>query len=179
MEDPDFRALFEAGFAPGQTTGAYWRLLWKLVFSPTFHARFFAARYRDNFTNPDTRNYRRALAKAFYALVLALLIAALFMGGGAVVLALLAAWFLSIGWLGQVNSTWQLISEHWWLRVADSTEGRVILARKTRGRFLSPALPNPRLFAPIRLMAWFLWLLKVLLVTLPLERLFTLPLRPQ
>lgn len=174
-KDPDWRFLFIAGFVPGKKVSNYWFDLVKAILSPGYHLEVFKNRLRDNLFNPDTPPYRRAMGWAWLAVLALVVSVSYFVFGAAALNTFAIAWAFPVAVLSQVNNLLQVLSEHWWLRVSDSPDRRVQLARKTRGRFLGAMLPSEELSWIDGVVAWTFWWLRLLLVELLIGRLFVLP----
>ena len=175
LDDPDWKFLFKfGGFRPSQSVRSYWLRMGRTLVSPRFHFRFLRARLYDNFLNPETPRYRRLMAQVLYGSLTALLALALVHGITTLLLFFLV-WAFAIGPINQAGSLLQLLSEHKWNRVPDSDSKKVVLARKTRGRFVAPTLPDAALPLPLRWLAWYNWGLRTLLWHLPVERLWVWP----
>lgn len=169
-DDPDWQFLFKFGnFRPGQSRAAYWKQLWKTLLSPRYHMPYMTVRLFDNLWNLETPMYRRLAGQAYY-LAFAWAVAY----SAVPFLWFLVVWGIAVVPLANSNALLQLLSEHLWQRLMDSKDKKTILARKMRGRFVSPPLPEAS-FLPLRWVQWGWWWMRVLLWHLPVERLFVWP----
>ena len=167
--DPSAIFLMDAGFRPGLTPRAYWRVLLANCLSPAFHGRFLLKRLHSNLVSATPMRRLGAL------LYLAAWSAPVFLlDGGAWVV--LLAFLVPIVPLYQSSVLLEFISEHAWLVPIDEADARTKKFHGTHswGRFCGSPLPDPSLPSYRRALAWTTWLGATLLYHLPV-RLMILP----
>ncbi|MBP2705867.1 hypothetical protein JOL79_18820 [Microbispora sp. RL4-1S] len=159
--DPDAELLLHLGFTPGMEERRLWRVLARTIIGPRFHFIFLKARVRTNFvTAPWHRRFVGAAWLGALALVGVLVPWQVF------VLAVLVPMFP----LYHVSALLQFVSEHAWLAgdrgpVRSSEE----YAQRCWGRFSIEPLPARTLPPVARALGWTRWVLKTLLVQVPIR----------
>ncbi|WP_080630199.1 fatty acid desaturase [Burkholderia glumae] len=163
LSDPDLQLMFSIGFETGRSTRWYvWRLYLALV-SPRYHVLYLRARLASNFITADFG--RLVLAWAFHGAIATLVWRYGLLTDYAV------AWLVPIFPLYAISAALQFPSEHLWLFPDRSNEHRgSFLRRLSHGRFFLVPAPRAELQAWQSVLAWSLWLVRML--PLMFERFF-------
>ncbi len=157
--DPALRLLLKLGFCPGLTKKEYWKRLVRAIFSPSFHLSLLKERLISNFlTSPP---YRRVMSAVWSLGCLSLAFAT------QNVMNFSIAWLLPLTVLHTISALLHALTEHLWGYEKGGQSQQVIYLRKTCGRF--SAEPPPHTLLAQNPLPWLGWLLRLILVHLPVR----------